>query len=85
MEVRTQRSHLPAAAFEPKPVAAHAVEQRKAERLLNRVRLAPLVGAKREDLAPRQLANPLPDVPVYQPDFLHTPAGHIVLLLLMLM
>ena len=73
MEVRTQRSHPPAAAFEPKLVAVRTVDQRKAERLLHRVRPAPLVGAQREDLAPLQSVQPLPALRIYQPDLHRQP------------
>ena len=55
MEIRILGSLPPAAAFEPELVMARAVEQRKAEQPLCRVRLAPLVGAQRVDLVRRQL------------------------------
>ena len=73
MEIRILGSLPPAAAFEPELVTARAVEQQKAERLLHRVRLAPLVGAQRVDLLRRQPVYPLPAVPVYQPDLHHRP------------
>ena len=81
MEIRILGSLPPAAAFEPELVTARAVEQRKAEQPLCRVRLAPLVGAQREDLVRRQLVYPLP-APVYQPDLHRPPARHFFIFML---